>query len=67
MKVLLAGALWGDRTPIDSALKRHRHDVFGLVRSTESTRMLAEMDAEGFIGDALEAALVPAGITRFRP
>ena len=48
-------------------LKQHGHSVFGLARSAESTRALAEMAAEALIGDALDAATVRAAIARVRP
>ena len=58
MRVLLAGATGAIGRPLIGGLKQHGHSVFGLVRSAESTRMLAEMDAEALIGDALDAASV---------
>jgi 2-alkyl-3-oxoalkanoate reductase len=67
MRVLLAGATGTIGRPLIRGLKQHGHTVFGLVRSAESTRMLAEMDAEDLIGDALDAASVRAAIARVRP
>src|SRR5262249_45285674 len=46
---------------------QHGHTVFGLVRSAESARMLAEMYAEALIGNALDAASVRGAIERVRP
>jgi nucleoside-diphosphate-sugar epimerase len=48
-------------------LIQHRHSVFGLVRSAESTRMLTEMGADAVVGDALDEASVRAAIERVRP
>jgi nucleoside-diphosphate-sugar epimerase len=67
MRVLLAGATGAIGRPLIRGLKQHGHSVFGLVRSTESMPMLAEMDAEAVIGDALDAASVRAAISRVRP
>jgi 2-alkyl-3-oxoalkanoate reductase len=67
MRVLLAGATGAIGRPLIRGLKQHGHSVFGLVRSAESTRMLAEMSAEAVIGDALDAASVQAAIARVRP
>src|SRR6266478_5407255 len=70
MRVLLAGATGAIGRPLIRGLKQHGHRVFGLVRSAqsaESTRVLAEMDAEALIGDALDAASVRAAIARVRP
>jgi NAD(P)H-binding len=67
MRVLLAGATGEIGRPLIRGLKQHGHSVFGLVRSAESTRMLAEMDVEALIGDALDAASVWAAIARVRP
>ena len=66
MRVLLAGATGAIGRPLIRCLKQHGHSVFGLVRSAESMRMLAEMDAEALIGDALDAASVRAAIARVR-
>jgi nucleoside-diphosphate-sugar epimerase len=67
MKVLLAGATGAIGRPLIRALKQHGHSVFGLVRSQESARTLAELEAEAVIGDALDAASVRAAIARVRP
>jgi nucleoside-diphosphate-sugar epimerase len=48
-------------------LKQQGHSVFGLVRSSESARMLTEMGAEALIGDAVDATSIRAAITRVRP
>jgi 2-alkyl-3-oxoalkanoate reductase len=47
-------------------LKQRGHSVFGLARSAESTRTLAEMAVEGLIGDARDAGAVQAAIARVR-
>src|SRR5215468_816493 len=67
MRVLLAGATGAIGRPLIRRLKEKGHSVFGLVRSGESSHMLAEMDAEALIGDALDAASVRAAIARVRP
>ena len=67
MRVLLAGATGAIGRPLIRCLIQHRHNVFGFVRSAESTRMLSEIGAESVIGDALNAASVRAAIARVRP
>src|ERR1700726_4766330 len=67
MRVLLAGATGAIGRPLIRGLREHGHSVFGLVRSAESTRMLAEMGAEALIGDALDAVAVRAASERIRP
>ena len=67
MKVLLAGATGAIGRPLIRSLNQHGHSVFGLVRSVESAGLLAEMDAEAVIGDALDATSVRAAIARARP
>jgi nucleoside-diphosphate-sugar epimerase len=67
MRVLLAGATGAIGRPLIHALKRHGYSVFGLVRSAESARFLAELGAEPLIGDALDKASVRAAIARVRP
>jgi nucleoside-diphosphate-sugar epimerase len=67
MRVLLAGATRAIGRPLIRGLKQHGHSAFGLVRSSESARMLTEMGAEALIGDAVDAALIRAAITRARP
>jgi len=67
MRVLLAGATGAIGRPLIRGLKQNRHSVFCLVRSVESTRILAEMGAEALIGDALDAASVRVAIARVRP
>ncbi|HKD26918.1 MAG TPA: NAD(P)-dependent oxidoreductase [Xanthobacteraceae bacterium] len=67
MRILLAGATGAIGRPLIRGLKQHGHSVFGLARSAESTRTLAEMAAEALIGDALDAAAVRAAIARVRP
>jgi 2-alkyl-3-oxoalkanoate reductase len=67
MKVLLAGATGAIGRPLIRDLKQYGHSVFGLVRSEEAARAVAEMGAEAVIGDALDAASVRAAIARVRP
>ncbi len=67
MRLLLAGATGAIGRPLIRGLKQSRHSVFCLVRSAESTGLLAEMGAEAFIGDALDAASVQSAIARVRP
>jgi nucleoside-diphosphate-sugar epimerase len=67
MRLLLAGPTGAIGPPLIRGLKQQRHWVFGLVRSAESTRILAEMDVEAVIGDALNAASARAAIAHVRP
>jgi len=67
MRVLLAGATGAIGRPLIRCLRQSGHSVFGLVRSRESMHVLAEMEAEALIGDALDAASVRAAIARVRP
>jgi nucleoside-diphosphate-sugar epimerase len=67
MRVLLAGPTGAIGRPLIRGLKQQGHSVFGLVRSSESARMLTEMGAEALIGDAVDATLIRAAITRVRP
>src|SRR5215469_63013 len=67
MRVLVAGATGAIGRPLIDGLKQHGHSVFGLVRSSESVRMLTEMGAEAVIGDALDAASVRTSIAFVRP
>jgi len=67
MRVLLAGATGAIGRPLIRGLKQHGHSAFGLVRSSESARMLTEMGAEALIGDAVDAASIRAAITHVRP
>src|SRR5215472_1868857 len=60
MRVLVAGATGAIGRPLIRGLKQHGHSVFGFARSAGSTRVLTEMGAEAVIGDALDAASVPA-------
>ena len=46
MRVLLAGATGAIGRPLIRGLKQHGHSAFGLVRSSESARMLTEMGTE---------------------
>jgi len=67
MRVLLAGATGAIGRPLIRGLKQNGHSLFCLARSAESTRILAEMDAEAVIGDALDADSVRAAIAKVRP
>ncbi len=67
MKVLLAGATGAIGRPLIRSLRQYGHSVFGLVRSKESIRILAELDAEAMIGNALDRSSVRAAIARVRP
>jgi 2-alkyl-3-oxoalkanoate reductase len=67
MRILLAGATGAIGRPLIRGLKQHGHSVFGLARSAESARTLAEMAAEALIGDALDAAAIGAAIAHVRP
>ena len=67
MRVLLAGATGAIGRPLIRGLKQNGHSVFCLVRSAESTRILAEMGVEALTGDALDAASVRAAIAQVRP
>jgi 2-alkyl-3-oxoalkanoate reductase len=67
MRVLLAGATGAIGRPLIRALRQNGHSVFCLVRSAESTRIIAEMGAEALIGDALDAASIRAAIARVGP
>ena len=67
MRVLLAGATGAIGRSLIDGLKQHGHSAFGLARSAESARILAEMGAEPVTGDALDAASVRAAVARVRP
>jgi len=67
MRVLLAGATGAIGGPLIRGLKQQGHAVYGLVRSADSTPLLAELGAEAVIGDALDAASVRAAIARVHP
>ena len=67
MRVLLAGATGAIGHALIRGLKKHGHGVYGLVRSAESTRILAEMGAEAVIGDALDPTSVRAAVAHVRP
>jgi nucleoside-diphosphate-sugar epimerase len=66
MKVLIAGATGGIGRPLIRCLNQN-HTVFALVRSPESSRAVAALDAEPVAADALDAASVKAAIARVRP
>jgi 2-alkyl-3-oxoalkanoate reductase len=67
MRVLLAGATGAIGRPLVHGLKQDGHGVFCLVRSAESIRILGDMGAEAFIGDALDAASVRAAVAQVHP
>ncbi len=66
MKVLIAGATGAIGRQLVRCLKQN-HTVFALVRSPESSRAVATLDAEPVAADALDAASVKAVIARVRP
>jgi nucleoside-diphosphate-sugar epimerase len=67
MRLLVAGATGAIGRPLIRSLKESGHTVFGLVRSPDSGRALAEMGAEAVTADVLDAASVKAAIQRIRP
>ena len=67
MRVLLAGATGAIGRRLIHRLRQQGHSVFGLVRSSDATPILARMDAEAVIGDALDRASVRAVIAHVRP
>ena len=66
MKVLIAGATGAIGRPLIRRLNRN-HTVFALVRSPESSRAVAGLDAEPVAADALDAASVKSAVARIRP
>jgi nucleoside-diphosphate-sugar epimerase len=66
MKVLIAGATGAIGRQLIRCLNQN-HAVFALVRSPESSRAVATLDAEPVAADALDAASVKAVIARVRP
>ena len=67
MRVLIAGATGAIGRPLARCLKENRHTVFGLARSPQSSRAIAELGVEPVSADALDAASVKAAVTRVRP
>jgi 2-alkyl-3-oxoalkanoate reductase len=67
MRVLLAGATGAIGRPLIRCLRESGHTVFGLTRSPESARGLAEAGAGAVTADALDAASVRAAIARVQP
>jgi nucleoside-diphosphate-sugar epimerase len=67
MRILLAGATGAIGRPLVRCLKEERHTVFALARSSQSTRVMAELGAEPVTADALDAASVKAAMVRVRP
>src|SRR5215472_261617 len=67
MRVLIAGATGAIGRPLVRCLKENRHTVFGLTRSPQSSRALAELGAEPVNADALDAASVKAAVARVQP
>jgi nucleoside-diphosphate-sugar epimerase len=66
MKVLIAGATGAIGRQLVRCLNQN-HSVFALVRSPESSRAVATLDAEPVAADAFDAASVKAVIARVRP
>ena len=67
MKVLIAGASGAIGRPLIRCLRENRHAVTALVRSSESSRTVAEAGAESVVADALDAAAVQEAVVRVRP
>lgn len=67
MRVLLAGATGAIGLPLIRRLKDAGHLVFGLARSAESARAVADAGAGAVIADALDPVAVRAAIARIRP
>jgi nucleoside-diphosphate-sugar epimerase len=67
MRILLAGASGAIGLPLIRRLKDAGHLVFGLARSPESERTLAEAGAGAVTADALDAVAIRAAIARIRP
>ena len=67
MRILIAGATGAIGRPLVRCLKEERHTVFALARSPQSSRVVAELEAEPVTGDALDAASVKAAVTLVRP
>jgi len=67
MRILIAGATGAIARPLVQCLNEEGHAVFGLARSPQSSRAVAQLGAEPVAADALDAASVRAAITRVRP
>jgi 2-alkyl-3-oxoalkanoate reductase len=67
MKILIAGATGAIGRPLIRHLKDAGHAVFGLSRSEQSSRTLAELGAGAVMADATDATAIRAAITRIRP
>jgi nucleoside-diphosphate-sugar epimerase len=67
MRILLAGASGAIGRPLIHCLREAGHTVFGLARSPESARVLAEAGAGAVTADALDAVAVRAAIARVQP
>jgi 2-alkyl-3-oxoalkanoate reductase len=67
MRILLAGATGAIGRPLIRCLREGGHTVFGMARSPESARVLAEAGAGAVTADVLEAAAVRAAIARVQP
>src|ERR1700741_1272655 len=67
MRVLIAGATGAIGRPLIRCLKKARHTVFALARSSESSHALTQLGAEPVAADVLDAASVKAAIDRARP
>jgi nucleoside-diphosphate-sugar epimerase len=67
MRVLLAGATGAIGRPLIRCLREGGHTVFGLARSPESARVLAEAGGGAVTADVLEASAVRAAIARVQP
>jgi 2-alkyl-3-oxoalkanoate reductase len=67
MRILIAGATGAIGRPLVRCLKEERHSVFALARSSQSSRLVAELGAEPVTADALDAASVRAAVMLVRP
>src|SRR5215471_9300435 len=67
MRILIAGATGAIGRPLVRRLNEKGHAVFGLARSPQSSRLVAQSGAEPVAADALDAASVRAAITQVRP
>jgi nucleoside-diphosphate-sugar epimerase len=67
MRILIAGATGAIGRPLVRRLKENHHIVFGLARSSQTARSVAELGVEPVTADALDAASVNAAIARLRP
>jgi nucleoside-diphosphate-sugar epimerase len=67
MKILITGASGAIGRPLIRFLRENGHGVTALVRSSESSRTVAEAGAESVVADALDAAAVQEAVVRVRP